>query len=390
MTVGAHRGRLVGRHQERQLLADALRTAESGEPRALIVTGDAGIGKTRLVEEVIRQLEGRWLVASGHCVEAGPAGLPYAPLSGILGAVAATAQGARLLDDAASAAPGLLPLVGGEVVHPPVDTTSGLSQLRLFDALVRLLGELSGHRPTMVVIEDLHWADSSTRAFLSFLCRNLMPRPLVVLVTARTDELHRKHPLRLLLGELARLPAVTSIELGGLDTGELGELLAGHHGAPVPRNVVDSIARRSGGNPFFAEQLWVVGAGQADTRPTIELADVLLHRVDRLSDEAQHLLRAASLAGQRIEHGLLLAVAGQQESAVTAALRECADVRLFEPEADGGAYRFRHALLAEVIAADAIPTERRSLHARFADALAGNAPAAVVARHCLGAADLPG
>jgi hypothetical protein len=164
-------------------------------------------------------------------------------------------QGTRLLVEAAQATPGLLPLAGRES-DDPVDTTSGLAQLRLFDALARLFADLAGQRPTMVVIEDVHWADPSTQVFLSFLCRNLPARPFALAVTARTDELHRRHPLRPLLGELAHLPSVRAIELGPLDVAEIAELLAWRHGAPMPRDAVGGIARRSGGNPFYAEQLF--------------------------------------------------------------------------------------------------------------------------------------
>lgn len=375
----------VGRHQEGSRLRTALRKAAAGEPQVVVLTGDAGIGKTRLLTETVRQAGPDWLVAAGHCVEAGANGLPYAPLSGVLGAIAANDYGAAMLEDAH----GLRPLLGGET---PADTTSGLAQFQLFDALLRLFGALAEQRPTLLVIEDLHWADESTCALLSFLCRNLPPKPLAVLVTARTDELHRTHRLRPLLAELSRLPAATGIELGPLPDTELADLLAGRHGAPVPREVVRSIARRSGGNPFFAEELWAAGAGESTADHPLPggLTDVLLLRVDRLTEDAQHLLRTAAIAGRRVGHDLLIAVAALDQDRATAALRECADARIFEPEPGGDAFAFRHALLAEAIAADVVPTERRALHARFVDALAGTAPAAVVARHCLGAADLPG
>lgn len=383
-------GLFVGRRAEMRRLCGVLTRAARGEPAVVIISGNAGIGKTRLVQEATASLTDLWQVAVGHCVEAGESGLPYAPLAGILGAIAETSRGAAALAEAGRTEPGLLPLVQAGEAQPAVDTTSGLAQLRLFDALVRLLRRLTEQDPLMVVFEDLHWADGSTRAFLSFLCRNLVPQPLAVLLTVRTDELHRKHPLRPLLAELGFLPAAERIEVGPLATGELGELLAHRHGAPLPSATIRGIAKRSGGNPFFAEQLWTVGADDPEARPPVELADVLLHRVDRLGAEAQHLLKVASLAGQDIDHDVLLAVADRTEADVAAALRECADSRMFEPTADGTGYQFGHALLAEVIAADVLPPERRAVHARYADVLAGRASAAVVARHCLGAADRAG
>lgn len=270
--------RFVGRQGERRALTSALERAAAGEPQVVVVTGDAGIGKTRLVEEVTGQAGPDWLVAVGHCVEAGMTGLPYAPLFGVLGAIAASPHGRPLLDHAAQAAPGLLPLLGGEPSRPPVDTTSGLAQLRLFDSLMRLLGDLAETQPTLVVIEDLHWADQSTTAFLPFLCRNLVRQPIAAVLTSRTDELHRTHPLRLTLGELARLPSVTVLELGPLSGAELAELLTDQLGTAVHPRVVRAIAGRSGGNPFFAEQLLEAGedAMQGAVGPLpVELADVL-------------------------------------------------------------------------------------------------------------------
>ncbi|MPY81031.1 MAG: hypothetical protein GEV04_21885 [Actinophytocola sp.] len=208
------------------------------------------------------------------------------------------------------------------------------------------------------------------------------------MATVRSDELYRTHPLRAMLAELGWLPSVSVVPLGALADAELAALLAGQHGAPVPRAVVRAIARRSGGNPFFAEQLWVAQADQQAGGPPVEVADVLLHRVDQLGPHAHRVLRAASLARGRIEHDLLVEVLDRDEEALTTGVRECTDAQLFEPTPDGSAYIFRHTLLAEAIATDLVPAERRALHARYADVLAGTAPAAVVARHSLGAGDL--
>src|SRR5690606_271660 len=143
-------------------------------------------------------------------------------------------------------------------------TPSGLSQLRLLDSLTKLFGELARSNPTLLVIEDVHWADPATRAFVSFLARNVVAEPLALLLTVRTDELHRQHPLRPLLAELARLPTVARLDLEPLGEDDLGEILARLAGAPLPLSVVHSIAERSGGNPFFAEQLLAVGGDQPD------------------------------------------------------------------------------------------------------------------------------
>src|SRR5690606_40317705 len=124
-------------------------------------------------------------------------------------------------------------------------TPSGLSQLRLLDSLTKLFGELARSNPTLIVIEDAHWADPATRAFVSYLARNVVADPLALILTVRTDELHRQHPLRPLLAELARLPTVARLDVEPLDESDLAELLAGLAGSPLPRRVVRGIADRS-------------------------------------------------------------------------------------------------------------------------------------------------
>jgi DNA-binding CsgD family transcriptional regulator len=380
---------LAGRRVERQWFDDLLDKVAAGNPRVIVLAGEAGVGKSRLVADLVDRYTGEWLVGVGHCLEEGQHDLPYSPLAGILTAVARDEHGAELLAEVQAGSPGLLPVdAPGAVV--PLDTTSGLTQLRFFDSLVKLFGELTAAHPTLLVIEDVHWADPATRAFVSYFARNVVSDPVALVLTVRTDELHRRHPLRATLAELGRLPTVSRLDLEPLDTDDLGDLLAGLAGTPLPRAAVRRIAERSGGNPFYAEQLLALDGGRADARPTGGLAELLLQRVDRVGPSARRVLEVASLGGHRVEYTLLAAVSALPDDQLEDALRELTDARLMEPDPAGIDYSFQHALLAEAIAADLFPSDRRALHARYAAVLDPQANPATVARHLLGAGDKAG
>lgn len=380
---------LVGRGAERQWFDDVLEKVAAGNPRVLVLAGEAGVGKSRLTADVVSRHGAGWIVGIGHCLEEGQHDLPYSPLAGVLSSIARHAYGAELVAELQAASPGLLPLEAPGV-PARLDTTSGLTQLRFFDSLVKLFGDLAATAPVLLVVEDVHWADPATRAFVSYLARNVVSEPLAVVLTVRTDELHRKHPLRTTLAELGRLPTVARLDLDPLDSAELGDLLAELAGTPLPRAAVRRIAERSGGNPFYAEQLLALGGGRIDAQPTGGLGDLLLQRVDRVSPTTRRLLEVASLGGHRVEHQLLEAVAELTPDQLEDALREATDARLLEPDPTGAGYRFQHALLAEAIAADLLPSDRRGLHARYASVLDPQTAPATLARHRLGAGDRPG
>ncbi|HWL43860.1 MAG TPA: AAA family ATPase [Ilumatobacter sp.] len=380
---------LAGRRAELQWFDDALDKVAAGNPRVIVLAGEAGVGKSRLMLDVVARSSADWVVGVGHCLEEGQHDLPYSPLAGILTAIARDDHGAELVAGLQASSPGLLPL-DVPTATTQLDTTSGLTQLRFFDSLVKLFGELSAVQPVLLAIEDLHWADPATRAFVSYVARNVVSDPVALVLTVRTDELHRRHPLRTTLAELGRLPTVSRLDLDPLDTDDLGELLAALSGTPLPRAAVRRIAERSGGNPFYAEQLLALGGGRPDAQPTGGLADLLLQRVDRVSADSRRVLEVASLGGQRVEHRLLAAVTELPDDQLDDALREVTDARLLEPDPSGTGYQFQHALLAEAIAADLLPSDRRALHARYAAVLDPQASPATLARHLLGAGDKPG
>ncbi|MFF4831619.1 AAA family ATPase [Streptomyces sp. NPDC001315] len=358
----------VGRAEELGALDDALARAAAGEPQALLIGGEAGVGKTRLVEEFATAACHRGaVVALGGCVEIGADGLPFAPFSTALRALR------RELPDAlAAAATGqeeelarLLPELGesGSGRHDE----EGMG--RLFELTARLLERVAADRTVVVALEDLHWADASTRHLLAYLFRTLRTGRLVVLATYRADDVHRRHPLRPLLAELDRLRTVRRLELARFTRAEVGRQIAGILATEPDPAQVDDIFERSDGNAFFVEELAVaVGVG-CRTGLTDSLRDLLLVRVESLPESAQNVARIVAEGGSTVEYRLLAAVARLTEDDLIEALRAAvnANILLATPAGDG--YRFRHSLVREAVSDDLLPGERSRLNRRYAEAL---------------------
>ncbi len=266
----------------------------------------------------------------------------------------------------------------------PVDPTDGNGtagshpdwlQIRIFEGLLRLLGRLGADRPVLLVVEDLHWADRSTRDLLAFLWRNARDERLCIVGTFRSDELHRRHPLTAWLAEAERQPRVDRLDLARFERPELIELLAGILGAQPTPTLLDSIARRSDGNAFFAEELVAASdpaAGARDHLPET-LRGVLLVRLSTASEHAGHLIEVAAVAGREVGHDVLAEVCGLSEADMATAIREAVQAQLLivDPLATDERYRFRHALVQEAAYDQLLPSERRGLHAAYARAIGG-------------------
>jgi tetratricopeptide (TPR) repeat protein len=271
------------------------------------------------------------------------------------------------------------------------------SQGRLFTLLLGVVQRLAATAPLLWVMEDLHWADRSTRDLLAYLATALRVGRVLLVGSYRSDEVDRLHPLRGLLGELVRNRRVHRLELPPFTRAELAEQLAGLGVDPSAR-LVDEIYARAEGNPFFTEELLLAGAAADPGVLPPSLRDVLLTRVVRLAHRTQQLLRVAAAAGPGASQPLLATVAGLDDQQLLAGLREAVDQQLLLPEPGaGGGYVFRHALLAEAVYSELLPGERVRLHTALAGALeagleAGDAPASRAARlayHLAGAGDQP-
>ncbi|CAL9664621.1 HTH-type transcriptional regulator MalT [Streptomyces sp. enrichment culture] len=384
---------LTGRDDELARLAGVLGRAREGEPRAVLVAGDAGVGKTRLLDEAAaRAARAGMTVLTGHCVDLGDVGLPYLPFTEILGALAADERFAPVL----AAHPVVERLLGG---GPDAEREVG-GRLRLFEGVAALLAEASETAGLLLVLEDLHWADQSSRDLLRFLLSRGVPqRPaggapshrLAVFASYRADDLHRRHPLRPLLAELVRLPAVERLELRPLPDAEVARLVRLLRPEPLPEATVRRIVELAEGNAFYAEELLAAGDEEPGGVPS-GLADLLLIRFEQLPDTAQQVLRTAAVAGRRVEHDLLRDAVARSEAELESALREAVGRQLLVA-GDGGTYAFRHALIREAVYADLLPGERSRLHGSFARLLTGRGrtpeSAAERAHHYRESHDLP-
>ena len=239
----------------------------------------------------------------------------------------------------------------------------------------------------MLVVEDLHWADATTRTLFSALARVGRLRPVLLVGTFRSDELHRRHPLRPALAEIERAAQCERIDVRPLDRAATAELIGALGGVPADRVDVDDVHRRSGGNPFFVEELiaarrWGV-AGLPDT-----LRDVILARAAMLDDTAVEVLGVAAAAGATLPE-VLADVCGLGADAVRTTLDRLFATALLVP--DGDEVRFRHELGREVFYDELVPGERARLHALLARSVAHRRPERLgeVARHWSAAHDTP-
>lgn len=373
----------VGRAGELGVLTDALNRAAGvgpqtpaggpGEPQALLIAGEAGVGKTRLVEELLSEACRRdAVVAVGGCVETGADGLPFAAFS-----TALRSLHRRLPEELLAAAGGqeqelarLLPELaapGGE--HSRHDE-EGMA--RLFELTSRLLERVAADRTVVLVLEDLHWADASTRHLLAYLFRTVRRGRLVLIATYRSDDVHRRHPLRPFLAELDRMRTVQRIEVPRFNRTEVRRQMAGILAAEPAPALVDQVFDRSDGNAFFVEEL---ATGLSDDNcPALpdSLRDILLVRVEALPEDAQGVVRIVAEGGSTVEHGLLQAVAGLPEDELIAALRSAVGANILLAVPDGDGYRFRHSLAREAVSDDLLPGERSRLNRRYAEALEGD------------------
>jgi len=395
MVLQMSAGRMVGRDGELSRLLTLLDDAEAGRSVAALVSGDAGVGKSRLVREVAQLAAGRgFTVLSGQCAELGDS-VPYLPLADALRG-AAQSTGVR---DALSSRPALSRLLPDSGDGRPADEDrSGLARQQMFGAVLGLLTELAAAAPVLLVLEDLHWADASTRDLVTFLSRVLHRERVALIGTYRTDDLHRRHPLRPVVAELQRLPGVISVDLAPLDSSALAEHLTAAAPGRLDATELNDIMARAEGNAYYAEELLAasVGGSPGDRNALpAGLAALLLSRVEQLSDATQRVLRAAAVAGRKADDELVRAASGLEAAEYEGAVREAVTHQLLVPDGTEG-YVFRHALLREAVYADLLPGERTRLHATMSSLLSEPqrltvpGTAAELAQHCLASHDIPG
>ena len=371
--------------------------ADAPAAHAVLVSGDAGVGKTRLLAELSRQAgaDGRRVLV-GHCLDFGESALPYLPFSEAFGRLAADEP--TLATTLAATRPTLARLMparrrlGEEPTTtaeagPPADP---LDRGELFESVHSALEQLGRATALLVLVEDVHWADRSTRELLTFLFTRGFTTPVTVVASYRSDDLHRRHPLRASVAEWSRLAGVARLDLNPLPDDDIRTLVHQLHPGPLAERSVRRIVERAEGNAFFTEELVAATEGSEGRLP-LELADLLLVRLDQLDDTARQVVRAAAVSGRQVSHALLDRVVAGPPGTLDQALRTAVEHNVLQP-VRGAAYSFRHALLAEAVYDDLLPGERARLHAAYADALSSrvvDGTAAELARHARAAFDLP-
>lgn len=402
------RAHLVGRSRELTALLDALDGARAGAARTIVVAGEAGIGKTRLLDEFATAAGDDVLVVRGQSADSGSGPVPYAALADVVRGVVQALGPERALAAAGPAADVLevlVPSLGARdladaeprSLRSGADQRAGTDPGRLPDVVSELLTDVARERPLVVVLEDLHWSDDVTRATATRLARTAPGIPLLLVLSYRSDDVGRGHPLRPALVELERARLATRVDLARLDPDQVLEmahaLLATDAGAATSASgngngladtlpfYLEDLALRSEGVPFYVEELVsFLGTDLPDS-----LRDILLLRYTLLSAEARAFCRAVAAAGLSASHELLTAALHDSVLTPSAedAAREAVEARVLLATDDG--YAFRHALVQEVVYAELLPSERRRLHTAYASAFEQRPPSvanlAAVADH---------
>lgn len=398
---------LIARDADLAALEETLDDARRGTGRVRVLAGDAGMGKTRLARELSRRAEERGCAALwGGCRELELA-LPFLPFSEAIDSYLATADVAAFreqLGPAAGAVGAIVPELSDGA--PPVDDLFGAPiRLRLFEGVVTVLRTVAAPSGALLVVEDVHWADASTRALIDFVARRTRKLPLLLVVTDRSDEGGATHPVRVMLDGWRRAGLAGVVDLSPLARGDVQRLVCARLDAErVSSELVDMLVHRSEGVPYAVEELLEAairsghvirrdGGWQCSELSGFHLPNTLalgvLRRLGRLEPEHQRVVMAAAVLGNTFDPGLLSELTGLRASVVWAALTAATRARLVESDpAHRGRVRFRHALTHEAVR-DAVPVwEATTLHSRAADALAAAVPPAPVierSRHLLAA-----
>jgi DNA-binding NarL/FixJ family response regulator len=390
--------RMIGRRSQLQELEEHLRQVRAGSGRLVLLAGEAGAGKTRLVRAFLEQAHAQAgvEVLQGSCYEQEPA-VPYGPFLDILGALLRThppeavlAAAGPLSGELVALLPELAPLLPELAPLAPVPTVAGDPQSqkrRLFDALYRVLRPQGGGHSRILVLEDLHWADQTSQELLHYLVRASQRDPLLILGTYRTDELHRRHPLTHFLAQLTRERAYHELRIAPLSQPELAQMLEATLDRKVPAAFVTALADRTGGNPFFVEEILralldqaqldtviqasLRGGASAQLAIPLSIKDSIQRRTADLDATMLEVLQYAAVIGRRFEFELRLRLTGLGEAGLVRAIERLVERQLVaeEPGAQEDRYGFRHALSREAVYEDLLGRSRRLKHRAVLQAL---------------------
>lgn len=374
---------MIGRQEQMRELDEHLHRARAGDGRLVLVAGEAGIGKTRLVRTFVDgacQTPGTDALL-GHCYDEHPA-TPYSPFVDAI-RILVRARGAEAVIRAAGNWGGdlsrLLPELGPDASAIRGDRDPQSEKRRLFDAILYLLRPGAAQGCRVIVLEDLHWADQTSQELVHYLARAIEHDRILILGTYRSDELHRRHPLNHLIAQLTRERRSHEVRLFPLSRDDLARMLETMLGETPPDAMVHLLHDHTGGNPFFVEEILKAliaqhrldaligemrqGKGGTNVVIPLSLQESILSRTADLDEHSVAVLAYAAVIGRRFDFELLVHLTGMEESALVRAIEALIARQLVVEEAGGeDRYVFRHALTREVIYGDLLGRERRLKH----------------------------
>ena len=337
------RGRpLVGRDDELAALVDSYQRSDRA-PASIVISGEAGIGKSRLVTEFLTRLPAGRAVR-GACLQLAGEPLVFAAIEDVWQSLA------RMKPDVPAAT----------AVADAGETISRLHQFDHWLDLIERLADPSG--PAVLVIEDLQWADESTLTFLTLAARSLPRRRVMLVMTRRDDQPAATHAAADSLAELLRVPHIQSLPLHRLTEHQVAELAGSLSPDPTSPSAVANLWQQSQGNPYLLTEL-AAGRGEVP----VHVHDVLLARVRQLPDDAKSLVRLAAVAGVTVDDDILWQASAMDADRYLAAVRSSVDAGVLVPDATG--YVFRHSLTRDALVAQLLPLELRRHHGAIAAAL---------------------
>jgi DNA-binding SARP family transcriptional activator len=378
LLAGEDRGTFVGRSDAAAALEAAWATVRERGFRAVLVAGEPGIGKTRLVREFARAAHERGAtVLAGSCHE--EILVPYQPFVEALRHDIACCPPAELAVQVAPRRAQLAAIVpeleDARAPYGPTGLGAEQERFRLFEEISSLLGDAAHVRPLVLILDDVHWADQPSLLLLRHLARSAKDAPLMVLGTYRPVEVGAEHPLAAALAELRRSRVLERLSLSGLGEAEVGELIAGRAGQEAPRGFVRRVADRSEGNPFFIEELLHGVGGEADWDAAAgsvpdSVKDLLQRRLRGLGDDCRQALSVAAVAGRDFELDVLESVLEHPRDRLIDLVEEAIDADiLVEPPESVRRLSFSHALFRETIYEQLSATRKAAIHGRIAAAI---------------------
>jgi DNA-binding CsgD family transcriptional regulator len=369
---------MVGRQKELATLLHAIDEISDGRPRVVVIGGEGGVGKTRLIDEAEERTGSRARFLRGHCLALGT-GIPYVPFAEILREVVRTvpeSELARIIGPARAELVHFLPeLEAGPNDDPGAPARGGdgdIERLRTYESLLRITERIAETVPTVFVVEDIQWIDPASLELLSFLGHGVRLGRVLLVITVRTEALEDSAQVAAFLADVDRGSGVDRIELALLDLEDTRRQISGILDARYPRRAAERIWALSDGNPFFTEELLAAGLDVDGTGDVASprLNDLVSARLSRLPKNEISVLRAAAAAGRTIDADLLGHASGLDETVVASAIEKAIDEHILIRANDASAgVRFRHEIVRTMVASQLGPAEATRLHAVYAAAL---------------------